>query len=136
MVLTNTGTVTYHALLTAAGTSAGSGAAAMAPAGTALVVTAIPATGGIRAPIVLRLPVTADLAPGRSLEVPVQLPALPGVQPSYLVAVRLVTADPAEQPTSADGLFWMRGGPALPRPIPTVNPIVPDPNATPSPSAQ
>lgn len=129
VVLTNTGTVTYHAgqASTSDGSSAGTDA-------TALVITAIPASGRLSAPIVLTVPLDGHLAPGRSVDVPFRLPALPGVQPAYLVSVRLVTADPAEQPTSAAGLFWMLGAPAAPKPTAAAPAATPTADPSPSPS--
>jgi hypothetical protein len=120
VLLTNTGTVIYHREAPDGVTSDGS-----KPAVTALVVTAIPATGGLDAALVLRFPLKVDLAPGEQVEVPIRLPALPGVQPSFLVSARLVTAEREEQPTSAATVFWMRGAPAAPRPVVVSKPVLP-----------
>jgi hypothetical protein len=107
VLVTNTGTVTYHREAPDPGTGDRSN-----PGVTSLLITAIPATGGRDAPIVLRFPLTGDLEPGEQLEVPIRLPAIPGVQPTYLVSAGLATADPEEQPTPAAVVFWMRGAPA------------------------
>ena len=104
----NTGTITYHREAPSSGTTSGAN-----PVVTELVVTAVPATGGPDAASVLRFPVEVDIAPGDQVEVPIRLPALPGVQPSFLVSARLLTADPDEQPTSAAVVFWMRGAAAV-----------------------
>jgi hypothetical protein len=128
VLLTNTGTITYHRAAPAGAATDGSGATV-----TSLVVTAIPATGGLDAPIVLRFPLKGDLAPGKQVEVPIRLPAIPGVQPSFLVSARLVTADPDEQPTTAAVVFWMRGAPAAPKPIVVSKPVAPAKPDTPAP---
>lgn len=132
VVLTNTGNVTYHATVGTAATSAGAGPGAKAPADTALVLTAVTATGGLQAPVVLRFHLDADLAPGESVEIPIRIPSLPGIQPTYLVSVRLVTASAAEQPTSAAKVFWMRGGPAAPKPVPVAKPVATKPASSPA----
>ena len=123
-------TITYHRETADPGTSDGS-----KPGVTSLVVTAIPATGGLDAPIVLRFPLKANLKPGQQVEVPIRLPAIPGVQPTYLVSARLVTADADEQPTSAAVVFWMRGAPAGPKPVVVSKPVLPAKPVTPEPPA-
>jgi hypothetical protein len=79
-------------------------------AGAVLLVTAIPAWGPAREPVVLSIPLRADLAPGNSVDVAVTLPASDVGQSSFLVVARVVRA--GGRSSFAPILFWLRS--ALP----------------------
>jgi hypothetical protein len=81
-------------------------------AGAVLLVTAVPAWGPAAEPVVLSIPLHADLAPGKSLDIAVALPASQVGQSSYLLVARVVWN--VGHHVFAPTLFWLRSAPATP----------------------